>query len=163
MTDAMLENGELSHELRSSLNTILGFGEILSESDGLSEEQIDAIRRIQRGSKSLAGGILETLNLTKIGTALAHEVALTTEKLRQHQMLINATWAAIALLVGWSLISHQFAVKSATEAANMKLSVAEFRLDRIDHTIERHETSVLHERIRGRLDRVHAGSQEPAR
>lgn len=136
--EAIQNTGQISHDLRSKLNTIVGFSELLHEekNGSLSSEQRDAVARILKSSQSLVDGLSETLSLTKVGTALAREIAIAEERVRQNQFMLRALWAAVALLVGWNLASHQFAVDSAREAAMNKVSIVEFKIDTVDNKLQ---------------------------
>lgn len=124
------DSDNLAHELRSRLNTILGFSDILTEesNESLTSDQVDAIARIQNGSRALNESLAETLRVSKIGSTLAKEIALSEERVRNNQAMIRAAWAAIALLIGWSLASHQFLVSSSEDFLSHKLQFIEFRI-----------------------------------
>lgn len=82
----------VSHELRSPLNTILGYARLLREDgDGLSEDQLEDIAIIERSGRHLLGLISDLLDLSRIEAgrldlrlddvdvdALAHDVAAET-------------------------------------------------------------------------------------
>ena len=146
--EAIQNKGEISYELRSKLNTLLGFSEVL-EGEGyssLTREQQDAIERIHKGSRAIAETLSETLNLTRIGTTLAREIALSEERVKQNQIMIKAIWAALALTIGWSVASHQFAVTAASEAAKSTLTIVEFKIDSLEEDVDKHLSSRNHSR-----------------
>ena len=58
----------MSHELRSPLNSIIGFTQLLSRSSNLTEEQKDDLTTINRSGNHLLGLINYILDLTKIET-----------------------------------------------------------------------------------------------
>ena len=151
--EAIQNTEKISYELRSKLNTIVGFSELLYDESGssLSEQQKDAVVRIRKSSQSLVDGLSETLSLTRVGTALAREIAIADERVKQNQLMLRAVWAAVALLVGWNLASHQFAVGAAREAAMNKVAVVEFKIDAVGNdlqdktdSLERHINSDIH-------------------
>ena len=146
IVSAMEDSGDISYDLRSRLNTIIGFSDILSEdTQSLSLDQREAVERIRRGSNSLVENFSEALSLTRIGTTLAKEIALSEERVRHNQLMLKALWAAMALMIGWSFASHQFAIESATNAAISKIEVVEFKLDALDQGVYRHLSSNQHE------------------
>lgn len=146
--EAIQNTGQISHDLRSKLNTIVGFSELLyDEKDGsLSSEQRDAVVRILKSSQSLVDGLSETLSLTRVGTALAREIAIAEERVKQNQFMLRAVWAAVALLIGWNLASHQFAVEAAREAAMGKVAMVEFKINSVGSDLE-DKTSILERHI----------------
>lgn len=56
----------MSHELRSPMNAILGFGQLLECDDSLSTENIDSVQEILHAGKHLLELINEVLDLSKV-------------------------------------------------------------------------------------------------
>jgi signal transduction histidine kinase/CheY-like chemotaxis protein len=56
----------LSHELRSPLNTILGYAQILEDDDRPAHRRADSVRMIRRSAEHLAGLIEGLLDISKI-------------------------------------------------------------------------------------------------
>lgn len=56
----------ISHELRTPMNAILGFGQLLEYDDALSVEQLDNVHEILKAGKHLLDLINEVLDLAKI-------------------------------------------------------------------------------------------------
>ena len=73
----------MSHELRTLLNAILGFGQLL-EIDDLTEEQADGVDHILRAGRHLLGLINEVLDLARIESG---HLALSPEAVDVHEVI----------------------------------------------------------------------------
>ena len=74
----------MSHELRTSLNSIVGFSQLMSQDDNLNEEQIDNIDCIEKAGLHLTGLVEEILDLAKIESG---KVQLKLEAIQLKQFL----------------------------------------------------------------------------
>ncbi|MDC7684945.1 ATP-binding protein [Asticcacaulis sp. BYS171W] len=60
----------MSHEIRTPLTTIIGYSNLLSETEGLSEEAKGFVGRLQKGSKALLGLVNDVLDFAKLEAGL---------------------------------------------------------------------------------------------
>ena len=77
--------GQMSHEVRTPLNAIVGLSEILQQTD-IDEEQLDYLNTINDGANSLITLLNDMLEITKIE---AGHVALNPEKVDISKVLKN--------------------------------------------------------------------------
>jgi PAS domain S-box-containing protein len=76
----------ISHELRTPMNAILGFAQLL-ELDGLEGEQADSVGQILRAGRHLLELITELLDIARIE---AGELALSLEPVKVEDLLVEA-------------------------------------------------------------------------
>ncbi|ESQ77994.1 GAF domain-containing hybrid sensor histidine kinase/response regulator [Asticcacaulis sp. YBE204] len=60
----------MSHEIRTPLTTIIGYSNLLAETEGLPEEAQGYVGRLQKGSKALLGLVNDVLDFAKLEAGL---------------------------------------------------------------------------------------------
>lgn len=126
------------HKIRSALDSILGYTEILGDSS-LSLEQKQIINSILDNTKQVADTVATSQQDNQALPLLAKDIELVHQEVKHSQLMFKALWAAVALLIGWSLASHQFLVRSAEDLFHNKISIVEFRLNDLSEDLHYHD------------------------
>lgn len=137
-----------SGELRSNLETVIGFSEMLSETN-LNKDQKESLGKIIAHSKVLAGEVSDAMGVAEIGENIAKEMAVTNERMENNKLMIKAAWAAIALLIGWSLASYQFMFDSATGMFDHEVEIIELKIQNISENLQSISDSMLKHEDKG--------------
>lgn len=74
----------MSHEMRTSLNSIIGFSQLIVQDDNLNDEQVDSVECIHKAGLHLTGLVDEIIDLAKIE---AGKVQLNLEAIQVKQIL----------------------------------------------------------------------------
>lgn len=98
----------MSHELRTPLNVILGYNGLLLDGTfgGVSEEQRDTLKRVQRNARELLDLINETLDLSRLDNrqvSLAIEHLNLSSALTEMQGEVGAMTEGRRVRVGWQV------------------------------------------------------------
>jgi signal transduction histidine kinase len=109
--------GTMSHELRSPLNVVIGYVDLLIEGDmgGLTAEQRDALERVRQHALQLLELIQETLDLNRLEAGL---LPLTLETFTLHEFLedlkhsIPAEWMTRNVTLAWDPPSRPTVLRS---------------------------------------------------
>jgi len=150
----------LSYELRTRLNTILGFLDILSTEDlgPLNVNQHDAISRIDKSSSKLKDSIEDILKFSEGNSNHKVEIATLKANVNYHAWLIRGLFATLVLAVGWVLSERSELLKDV-ELSFKKASLRhESFLHKIDSDLDKHLNSHEHnsraelKRLREKLD-----------
>jgi len=109
--------GTMSHELRSPLNVVIGYVDLLIEGDmgALTAEQRDALERVRQHALQLLELIQETLDLNRLEAGL---LPLTLETFTLHEFLedlkhsIPADWMMRNVTLAWDPPSRPTVMRS---------------------------------------------------
>jgi PAS domain S-box-containing protein len=173
----------LSHELRSPLNTMLGWAQILLNDGSLNERQQRAVQTIERSARTQAQLIADLLDISRIiagklslersnlelGALVESVLSAAKPTVEQKQLRVSARLAEDADVYGDSTRLHQI----VTNLLNNALKFTEPG-GSIDVTVEREESAVLltvadtgigmsHELVARVFDVFHQGETQPRR
>jgi PAS domain S-box-containing protein len=109
----------MNHELRTPMNAILGFGQILEFDDTLTSEQLDNVAEILKGGRHLLKLIDDVLDLAKIESS---SIKLSMEAVSVAE-LIDEAWRVLGpVALGRNLTLHKnLAVAEAVTADRGRL------------------------------------------
>ena len=115
--------GTMSHELRSPLNVVIGYVDLLIDGDmgALSEEQQDALERVRQHALQLLELIRETLDVNRLEAGLL-PVDLETLTIREFlddlKDSIPADWLKRDVMLVWNVASAPIVIR--TDRAKLK-------------------------------------------
>jgi signal transduction histidine kinase len=109
--------GTMSHELRSPLNVVIGYVDLLAEGDmgALNAEQRDALERVRQHALQLLELIQETLDVNRLEAGL---LPLDLETFTVHEFVddlkdsIPATWLKRDVALAWNVPSVPIIMRS---------------------------------------------------
>ena len=122
----------LSYELRTRLNTIFGFLDILSTGDlgTLNPSQQDAVNRINKSSESLTESLGDILKASKESKENAVEFVKLQTTVHSHSWLIRGIFGTIVLALGWILADRSDLIKEIDARVRESISGVDAELDR---------------------------------
>tara|TARA_Y100001963_G_scaffold144239_1_gene216126 strand:+ start:294 stop:737 length:444 start_codon:yes stop_codon:yes gene_type:complete len=134
----LLSKDNQSHKIRSTLESIFGYSEMLQDSN-LSLDQKQVLDHILSSSKDMASVVATSQQNNHAIPAIIKDVAVIHQEVKHSQLMYKALWAAVALLIGWSLASHQFLVSSSKDIFQHQISMVELKLQNLSEDLHYHE------------------------
>ncbi len=154
------KNSNLSHDIRTLLNTIMGFLDILGDENlgSLNSNQHEAISKIDNSSGKLKDSLNEILTIVDEDSKNKIEFSSLQINIKTHAWLIRGLFATLVFSVGWVLSERSELLSSVEDYFKKSSLQTEVVIQKLEIDLERHLES--HEsrsreelrRLRDKLD-----------